>query len=140
MRYRVRCEDRNTGRGYVIEQEGRSPQAALSLAMMAGHNALGLADDQTAPRVGSSVAAATPARAAADGKAITSMILSCLALVLCCVPPLSVPLALLGLVFGVFAPSGSGVRAAGIVIGVVALVLSGFAVVAWIALSPTLRP
>lgn len=136
MRYRIECEDRNTGEAYVIEQEARSPEAALRLAMLAGHAALRPAEDRPAPlHAARPVVAKPPVGTAADGRSVAGLVVSCLALALCCVP-VALPLAVVGIALGASGARPGGIRSAAIAVGVVAAVLAGFSLAAWIVVWP----
>lgn len=147
MRYRLECHDRNGGEPYTIEQEGRSPEAAMSLAMMSGHAAVRVLDDvPPTPRrgegrggVGEHPAVPSAPRAPlapTPGLGVTGFILVCLGLVLSCIPFVALPLAAVGVVVAAISRPHTGLRSAAIVVGAVAMVFAAVAVVGWILLVP----
>lgn len=148
MRYRLECHDRNGGEPYIHEQEARTPEAALSLAMMSGHAAVRVLDDtrptpappqrtfaiREVPPMG--VGELKSPAPATGGLGVAGFILACVGIVTSCFPIISAPLAIIGLVLALVSRPHTGLRTAAIVVGVVGLVFSALALGAWIALIP----
>ena len=71
----------------------------------------------------------TNSTAKSDGLAITSLVLGIISIVIPCV----LPLAIVGLILGIISKSKTGVKTAGIILNIIALVLFTMLIIFWIA-------
>lgn len=128
MKYRVECEDRNTGKPYVVEFDARSAQAAVNLAMLSGHLPTRPIDAEPgggpAPMPGTRPMAAPRPFAPADRRAMVALVIASIGCLAAVLPLLGLLLGVTALALAMAVRTPGAIRTAAIVMSAVALVLT----------------
>ncbi|CAG1009776.1 hypothetical protein PHYC_03746 [Phycisphaerales bacterium] len=140
MKYRVECEDRNTGQTYFVDFDARSVEAAINLAMLSGH----LPTHESAPQP----AAGSPAQPISirsaplapthafrpiqsDRRAIAALILASIAVLASWIPLIGLALGLTSLALALYSRTATAIRTSAIIVAAASLILALAALFFW---------